>query len=213
MKVLEEHYLVDHYKDAYELTTIGKLIVNDMKPLVDTLEVMDVDIGYWGTHNLNFVPPHILKRISELGRCEVISPSIESVHDAHRIMVQSSKKYHYAITTFLYPHFRDIFSQILSEGADMYIIISQSLFDKLKIDNYNDIKELLNNDLVHFYLYPKKMGLLAFVYNEQMVMITLLTCNGSVSNKHILCENPGAIDWAKEVFDYYLKNSLPIIEI
>ena len=39
-KVLEEHYLVDHYDDTYELTTIGKLIVDEMAPLVNTTEAL-----------------------------------------------------------------------------------------------------------------------------------------------------------------------------
>ncbi|MDP2218337.1 MAG: winged helix-turn-helix domain-containing protein [Methanolobus sp.] len=213
IRILEEHYLIDHYDDTYELTTIGKLIVDEMTPLLGIIETFDVDIDYWGTHSLNFIPPHLLERINELGKCAVVSPSITEIHEAHKIIETASKKYHYAITTFFYPNFRDIFSGILSEGADMHVIISQSLFDKLEIDNYNDIKELLSNDLVHFYLYPNKMNLLSFVYSEQMVMIGLLTINGSFDNKHVVCENLTAINWAKDVFDYYLKNSTPITEI
>jgi len=213
MKVLEEHHLVSHQKDVYQLTTIGELLVEKMAPLVGTLEVLDVDIDYWGTHDWSFLPPQFFERIKEIGECTVMSPSIENIHEAHRITDETSKKFHYSITTFFYPHFRDIFSLILSEGADMHIIISQSLFDKLKIDNYNDLKELLSNDLVHLYLYPKKMNLLAFVYNEQMVMISPLINNGSFDSKHIISEKATAINWAKDVFECYLKSSTQITEL
>lgn len=213
MKVLEEHYLVSHSRDTYELTDIGKLLVDDMKPLIDTLGIFDTDIDYWGTHDLSFIPPHLLERIKEIRECTVINPSLEKVHEAHRTIDETSKKYHYSITTFFYPNFRDIFSLILSERAEMHVIISQSLFDKLKIDNYNDLRELLSNDLVHFYLYPKKMNLFAFVYNEGMVMMSLLTNNGSFDNKHVISASPIAINWAKEVFDHYLKGSMPITEV
>jgi predicted transcriptional regulator len=213
MRILEEHYLIDHYDDTYELTTIGKLTVDEMLPLLNTLEVVDVHIDYWGTHDFGFIPPHLFKRIKEIREYTIMSPSNEKMYEAHNTAIETSKKYHYSITTFFYPDFKDQFSQILSEGAEMHVILSQSLFNKLKIDNYNDFKELLINDLVHFYLYPKKLGLLAFVYNEQMVMISPLKSNGSFDNKHIICENPGAVDWAKEVFEYYLKDSIPISEI
>lgn len=74
MRVLEEHYLVTHDKDIYELTTTGKLLVDYMAPLVDTLGVLDTDIDYWGTRNLDFIPPSLLKRMNELKSCEVIKP-------------------------------------------------------------------------------------------------------------------------------------------
>lgn len=31
IRILKEHCLIDHYDDTYELTTIGKLIVDDIK--------------------------------------------------------------------------------------------------------------------------------------------------------------------------------------
>ena len=46
MKILEEHHLITHFNDAYELTTIGKLIVNKMVPLLKTAGVLDVDVDY-----------------------------------------------------------------------------------------------------------------------------------------------------------------------
>jgi len=213
MRALEEHHFVSHEKDAYELTPIGKLIVDDMKPLMDTLDFFDTDIDYWGTHDLSLVPPHLLKRINEVREYTIANPSNVKMYEAHNEAVETSKKFHHSITTFFYPNFRNMFSQILSEGAEMHVIISQSLYDKLKIDNYNDLKELLHNDLVYFYLYPKKMNLLAFVYNEQMLMMSLLTTNGSFDNKHVISTTPTAINWAKDVFEYYLKDSTQITEV
>ncbi|WP_366931319.1 hypothetical protein [Methanolobus sp.] len=64
-KILEDNYLVTHYNDTYELTIIGKLIVNEMIPLLDTIKLLDIDINYWGTRNLNFIPPHLLKILNE----------------------------------------------------------------------------------------------------------------------------------------------------
>ena len=72
MRVLEEHHLVSRNKDVYELTTIGKLIVEDMVPLLSTLEVLDIDIDYWGMHKLDFMPSQLLRRIDELKTCNLI---------------------------------------------------------------------------------------------------------------------------------------------
>ncbi|MDP2217308.1 MAG: hypothetical protein Q8J68_08490 [Methanolobus sp.] len=65
MKVLEENHLVIHYDDTYDLTKIGELIVNEIEPLLATIAVLDKNIEYWGTHKLDFIPPHLLERIYE----------------------------------------------------------------------------------------------------------------------------------------------------
>ncbi len=61
MKILKAHHLVSHYEDTYELTAIGKLIVDEMVPLLDKVGVLDTDIDYWGTRKLDFIPPLFLK--------------------------------------------------------------------------------------------------------------------------------------------------------
>ncbi len=91
LKILEDHHLVFHHYDIYELTTIGKLIVDEMKPLIDTTEVLDIDIDYWGTRNFSFIPPHLLKRINELGTCEIITPPISETHEVLQKFHSASK--------------------------------------------------------------------------------------------------------------------------
>ncbi|WP_370576009.1 helix-turn-helix transcriptional regulator, partial [Methanomethylovorans sp.] len=70
IRILEEHHLVSHDRDTYELTTIGKLIVDKIAPVIDTVDALDADIDYWGSHILDFIPPHLLKRIGEIGKCK-----------------------------------------------------------------------------------------------------------------------------------------------
>jgi predicted transcriptional regulator len=215
IRTLEEHHLVSHDKDIYELTTIGKLIVDDMNPLLGIVDVFDTDINYWGTHDLAFIPPHLLERIDELGECRIMSPSTEKMYEAHHEFNQESKKQksQFSITTFFYPNFPDIFSELLSNDVNMYVIISQSLFDKLRSDSYINFKRLIGNKLVHFYVYSRKMEFLSFVFNESTLMMSPLKVNNEFDNRHVLCEDPGAIQWAKELFEYYLKHSVLITEI
>ncbi|AFV22224.1 hypothetical protein Mpsy_0011 [Methanolobus psychrophilus R15] len=92
IRMLEEHYLVNHSKDTYELTTIGKLIVNEMAPLVSTTEVLDMDIDYWGAHNLGFIPSHLLERINELQKCKVLKPNVIEMFEINKDFVESAMK-------------------------------------------------------------------------------------------------------------------------
>ncbi|WMW22004.1 winged helix-turn-helix domain-containing protein [Methanolobus mangrovi] len=212
MKILEEHYLVFHYNDIYELTTIGKLIVDWMKPLLSTINVFDSDVQYWRTHDFSFMPTDLFKRINELESCTIKSPSTEMMYDAHADFNQMTKahEFQFSITSFFYPHFTDIFMELLSNDVDMHVIISQNLFDKLKAENYQDIERLVNNKSVHLYVYQKKMQFLAFVFNETSVMMSPLKISGEFDNKHIVCKGPDAVRWAQDFAEYYLKDSIPL---
>jgi predicted transcriptional regulator len=213
IRILEEHHLVSHDRDIYELTTIGKLVVDEMVPLLNIVEVLDVDIDYWGTHDLEFLPPHLLERIDVLKECSIMSLDALNRFEAHNELVETSTKNHFSITTFFYPNFLEIFSKMLSKNIDIHVILSQSLFDKVRTDNYGDIKKLLSNKLVHFYVYPQETNFLSFVFSENYLLISPLKSNGEFDSKHVVCINQNAIDWAREVFEYYLKEATPVTQL
>jgi predicted transcriptional regulator len=82
--MLEDSYLITRRGDICELTAIGKIIVDEMAPLIGTLGVFEIDMEYWGTHNLCFIPSHLFKRMSELGSCSVITPSLAEMYEVNR---------------------------------------------------------------------------------------------------------------------------------
>jgi predicted transcriptional regulator len=44
-------------------------------------------------------------------------------------------------------------------------------------------------------------------------MIRLLKSNGEYDTKYILCNDKDALEWGKELFEYYLKDSTTITDI
>lgn len=215
VKVLEEHYLVSHEKDTYELTTIGKLISDEMSPLMDTLDTLNADIDYWGTHRLGFIPHHLLKRMNELGKCNVINPCISNMYEINKSFNEAtlSSKSVFVVTTFMFPNFSMLASELISRNISMHAIISTGLLDKMKSVDRAYFTDLVKNKLFHFFVYSKKMDFISFAYNEHNIMLSPLTKNGGFDNKHILCQGPSALKWGKELFDYYWKDSVPITEI
>jgi predicted transcriptional regulator len=214
IKVLEENYLVSRDRDTYELTTIGKLIVDEMIPFLSTLEVLD-DIDYWGTRKLDFIPPHLFKRINELQKCEIIRPSSVDVHDLNKTVMKTSymSEFQRALCTFYHPDFPKFFSGLMQNNADVYLITTPEVFDKLRTERIADFEELLKNELFHFYVCSLKMDFLAIVFNNYHLLMRPLKSDGEIDSNHILCSNPPALEWANELFEYYLKESVLITEI
>jgi predicted transcriptional regulator len=216
IKVLEEHHLVIHQRDTYEVTTIGKLIANKMIPLLDIIEVADSDIDYWGTHNLDFIPPHLYKRLSELGPCTVVTnPPSTEVYEPSKQAVESAKKsaFQVSVTTFLFPSFPSLLEDFKKYGVNMSLVISTELFAKINEEQNEHLRNLLKNDLNKVYVYPKRMDFVAFGYNEFFFMMRLLTKEGNYDHKYVSSCNPSALLWAKELFEYYLKDAIPITGI
>lgn len=215
IKVLEEHYLISRNKDTYELTEIGKLIINDMKPLIDTLEVFDSNIDYWGIRNLDSIPPHLLKRISELRKCTVVKPPVTEINRLYKAfnLKKSTTKSVHLVGAFLYPNFSSTFTKLLENSFSIYYIISKELLDKIKEENHEEFAAFLKNKSFNLYLYNKKASFLFFVYDDVNFMIDFITNEENFDVEYVLCREKSALEWAKELFGYYLKDSIPITEI
>ncbi|WMW22411.1 winged helix-turn-helix domain-containing protein [Methanolobus mangrovi] len=215
MKILEEHYLVFHYDDKYELTTIGKLVVDEMVPLLNTVELFGNDIDYWGTRDLNCIPHHLISRISEIGKSKVISISPTEQYDVRSTHHEKSTecKFHSVVTTILYPNYHDIFSYLIENNIKIDLIVSESLLKKICTDHHVNFENYMKTDVVNIYVYNKKMDFLFFSYDEFYTNLCLLRNNGEFDSKFILFDNKNALKWGKDFFDYYLENSTPITEL
>jgi len=118
IRVLEDHQLVTHSDDSYALTKIGKLLVDAMVPLIERIETLDVDIDYWGTHSLEFIPPHLLNRIEEIGKCKINNPSIPEIYDLPQGFEEESKrsKAVFGLTTVFHPNFSSVYKGLTDNG-------------------------------------------------------------------------------------------------
>ncbi|MDP2216982.1 MAG: winged helix-turn-helix domain-containing protein [Methanolobus sp.] len=215
VRILEEHHLVSHDRDTYELTTIGKLIVDEMTPLIDKIEVLDTDIDYWGTHQLDFIPPYLLARINELGGCKIINPPlIEYFHDYTDFYEASKKsKSLFKATTFFYSKDEIAFSELVARNVRINIIITSNLLERMQTNKSAIFAELIKDKKLHLYVYPKEMGFLSLSYNDHYTKIRFLKNDGDFDNKFLLCSNPESFKWVKEMFEHYLKEATPITEL
>ncbi|WP_407356511.1 helix-turn-helix transcriptional regulator [Methanolobus sp. WCC5] len=214
MKILQEHYLIEHYDDMYELTTIGKLIVEEMKPLLDTTEVLDIDINYWGTHSIDLIPPHLLKRIYEINDCVIIEPSLLEMYEINKDFLQLATKSRslFFIFTFMHPTFPFILQQFIAENKNILVIINKELLQKIEEEWSDLLKKLIADKKVKFYLHQGDIGLLSLSLSDCCFVLRLLP-KSKFSNKQIISRNPEACKWCEDIYNYYLNNSTLITEI
>jgi predicted transcriptional regulator len=215
IRILESNHLVYHNRDIYELTTIGKIIVEEMKPLLGTVRVLERYPDYWGRHDLSLIPPYLMERLRELGDCTLVIPSLQEMHDFNREVHEKSKESgsFFEVASSFKSDFHSLFSELAQKGISMSFIISKELQDHLQRERHEEFKEYLENERTQFYMYPEEMPFLSFVGNDFCLLLELLTRDGSFDNTQLVCCNPGALAWGRELFDFYRTNSTQITGI
>ena len=215
IKILEEHYLVSHDRDTYELTTIGKLIVKNMASLTPTIDVLDVDIDYWGDRNLEFIPSQLLSRIGDLSPVKIYEPSLTDIHQPVKELIEAtaSSKRMCAVTNVFHPNFRELFAFWKQNAVEIHMILTKIFLDKLKVECCSDFKQLLSNEHFYFYVYDKPFNSLYFAVNDHLLLLAMLKKDGCHDDRALISYSRTAREWGKELFEYYLRNSTPLTEL
>ncbi|TGC07220.1 helix-turn-helix transcriptional regulator [Methanolobus halotolerans] len=215
IKILRENHLIFKSQDTYELTTIGKLIVEEMVSFLSTAEMFGGNCEYFGTHFIDFIPPLFLKKLSQIGVGEVMEVSAEDFYDVDKEFLGKALESHewLEITSALHPTFHDFYMEMIDHVTEVSVIITQEVYEKAKQEYYDDFKELIDLDLISIYMYPESPGFTSFIVAGQSIKFRLLTLKGVHDNKSISFSGPGALEWGRELFEYYRRQSVPIIEV
>lgn len=214
MKILQEHYLVDHYDDTYQLTTVGKLIVDEMVPLLSTFEVLNVDIDYWGSRNLDFIPPHLLEKIYELEQYNLIKPTLAELYEVNRDFIESSKNSIslFFVFTFMHPSFPAFITQFIKNDINTSIVITQELLAKLKKEWLDEVNQFIASGKVQFYLCKTDLKVASLSVSDSCLDLRLLSKRNDYDYSEIFSCNSQARQWGKLLFEHHLKDSVPITE-
>lgn len=215
IKLLEECYLVRDENGIYKLTQLGELIARKLNSLLCIEEFMDSNDGYWVNHDLSFIPLPLMQKLPDLSSCTIIQYTLPAIldhnEDAHEISMSSNS--FSMLASCLHPNFSDLFSDLIDKDVHLSLIFDADLFDNLKKENYNKLQELVNSEQVKLYLYPGKIKLISLKMNDSCILLRLLTNKGVYDYKQLVCCSPLALEWGKELFEYYLKDSMPINKI
>lgn len=115
-KILKEHSLVTQSGDVYELTTIGKLVVDGTKPLLETIDAFEHTKGYLASHKTEFIPPDLLRRINEIKDCKIIEPSLVNTYEINKDFIEKANES--SSLSFIFTFVQPQFYQILSDFAE-----------------------------------------------------------------------------------------------
>jgi len=215
IKKLKEQNLIVQEKNLYRLSEIGKIIADKMKPLLDTIYVFEENADYWTDRDIRGIPPLLLRRINELGHCTVIEPQIDHIFELIPGYVENAEKATrlQAAIPYFHPLFPSFYLKIAENGASLSLILPESILKRWVEDYREQTEKFIKMENTKLFVCTDCDRIPAITAADNFMAIALFPKNAMFDRKYIICIEPGAIAWGKELYDYYEQRSERILDI
>lgn len=210
IKLLKEGHLLYREKDKYKLTLIGEAVAEKMQPFLDTVETLENKYDFWSNHRLDSIPPHLLKRISDL-RCSTFARSLNesSMFSPHEEFVEniSKSKFVKGISPFIHPLYPKMFLYFAERNVDISLVVTESVFNRLKTEFRSEVEKFLAVDNAHVYVYDKEIFLSSAV-TDRFLSLGLFYNNSAYDHVNdIISFESRALNWGEDLYTYYERMS------
>ncbi len=215
IRKLEKRNLVQQVNKEYVLTDLGEIIVHYFNPLVKTLRVIEENEEFWSTHDLKAIPPHLLKRISEIKDCRLTKIELNSIYELRSEFVenlQNARKVS-GIFPVYHPMHPSFFLKIAERGTGISLIYSRAVAERIKNENEALLRRYLELKNARFFISDIDLEL-ASVTSDRFFCISLFLKDGDYDHqREIISFEPSAAKWGEELFKHYLKDTKQITKL
>lgn len=216
VKMLREKHLIVQDKELYRLSEIGKIIVEKMKPLLDTLSVLEENADYWVDRDISKIPPFLLSRVGELGHCIIIEPRIEHMFEMIPEYVKNAeeaKKFE-AVISYFHPLFPSFFLGLAEKGTSVSLILPESILKRWVDNDYREqTRQFLQIGNTKLLVCKDCEMTPNIVAADNFMGIALFPKEGAFGRKYVISFESGALAWGKELYDYYEQSAEQIQNI
>jgi len=215
IKKLKEQGLVIQDVDDYILSNMGKVIVENMLPLLKTVDVFEANEKYWQNRNLNGVPKSILKRIGELDNYIVIDPDLNHLFEFPKEFTENIDKSRYIMVynAFFHPDCPSIYSSLAEKGIDISIVLAESVLERMKKDYLDNVKKLIDIENSNLFVSKETTGLATLVTTDRFLYLCFFNLNNQYDNRIIMSFDSTALQWSRDLFNCYKEEAEIITEI
>lgn len=207
IKKLKEEKLVIQEEGTYRLSTIGEIIVEKMQPLLETLAVFEKNEDFWADRKLAPIPPHLIKRINELGDYRLVEPDISHTFDLHPEFVKylSTSNCIHMFLSYFHPQFPAFFLDLARKEIEISIILSEAVYLRFKEDFKKEGEEYLKVENARLFILEKKdIEIPALITASDRIMILgLFNESGRFDRQYVISFEQKTIKWGEEMFEYY----------
>jgi len=209
VKKLKEQNLVIQEEGKYHLTNVGEIIVEKMRPLLDTLIVFEKNEEFWTDRKLNPIPAHLLRRINEIGDYSLIEPDLSHAFDLNPEFVKhvSNSNHLYMFLSYFHPQLPSFFQDLAKKGIELSLVLSEAVHSRFEEDFKKEVEGCLETGHSRVFICDKNdIDIPAIIaVSDKIMILGLFNENGRFDRQYIMSFEPGAIKWGEELFKYYME--------
>jgi len=208
IKILKKQELILQKGDVYELSEIGKLVVGNMLPLLNTLEVIEENKEYWASRDTSVIPMDMFMRLGELGECMVIEPDLNHLFDLPREFTENLARSRCILSSLSYYHplYPSLYSKLAKSEAEVELVLTDSVFERLKNDSPEELNSLLNSENTVVGVCAEGLNIPTIAVTDRFMYLCLFDRQGKYDHRKVMSFDESALHWGRELFAHYMKS-------
>ncbi|MGB9939942.1 helix-turn-helix transcriptional regulator [Methanosarcina sp.] len=203
-KLKEGRLIVQDDRNTYKLSEMGEIVVEKMEPLLNTVRVFEENYDYWTNHDFTAIPESLLNRIDELGNYFMLEADLnrlfEVPEDFKNNLLES--RHVKMFLSYFNPLHVEMYSELARKGAEICLILTEPVYDRMKKDYYEDLKSLVESENVQIYICDKNVTL-KNVVTERFCSLVLFDKKGKFDHQRLMSFDESALKWCEELFLHY----------
>ncbi|MDD4306615.1 MAG: winged helix-turn-helix domain-containing protein [Methanosarcina sp.] len=215
LKKLKDRKLVIQKNHTYELSITGKVIVDKMSPLIDTLEVLEDNYNYWSRRNFEGIPKVLRSRIWELKNCKLIRPKLSHMFELDPKFVENlllSRKV-LGFSSYFNPSFIPLYLEIAKKETEISLIVTEPVLKRLKTDYNEDLQALVGFEYVNLSFFPKNSKIADFTVTDRFFLLTVLPQAKFFEDESLFSSELQALKWGTDLFSHMQEEAVQVKEI
>lgn len=215
IKILKKQELILQKGDTYELSEIGKLVVGNMLPLLNTLEVIEENKEYWASRDTSVIPSELFMRLGELGECMVIEPDMNHLFDLPREFTENLAKSGCILSSLSYYHplYPSLYSKLAKSEAEVELVLTESVFERLKNDSPGDLQSLFDSENTTVAVCEESLGIPTIAVTDRFMYLCLFDRQGRYDHRKVMSFDASALHWGRELFMHYRKSAREVTDV
>lgn len=208
IKKLTDSSLVVQRDGYYELTDMGEEVVKKVRPLVDVLTLLERN-DYWLEHDLSGIPIYLQDRLGDLKDFRLIEPDPSQIFEPRTETVNfiSDSSHLMVFSSFFRPEFLPIYSKLGRKGVKVSLIFTESVLEKTLHNYERKLKKFADMPNTELFVCNDGAKLAELIVSDKGVLVSLFASNGRFHHDHAFCSDSRALEWSRELFDFYKTRS------
>jgi predicted transcriptional regulator len=184
---------------------MGRLILKNISSLTEAVKTFGYIFDYRAQKNWTEIPLSLRLKLGKLASCKVIDPEpnwiFEPPEEFINNLAKSSEIMHFS--SYFQPVFSGLHPSLLEKNKSVTFVIAKNISEKVfslfsKKQRGSQLTENLD-----FYVYNGNSSIVSLTVTERFMALLLRDKKGKLDYRLLMSSESNAIEWGKELFDYY----------